>query len=151
MKKIAVMAFLISVSVLNLSAAVSANSGAVLFDKKCSSCHIKTKPTPEIRKNMVAPPIMGVMFHVKEKYSNKEDAVKFIVDYVLNPSQDKALCLPKSIKRFGLMPSQKGNVTEKELKEIAEYLYDNFPPKGYKHPQMMGKGKGMGMGMGMGR
>ena len=129
---------IVASSILLLAICSFATEGSKLFDQKCSICHIKTKPTPQIRQTMVAPPIMGVMFHIKEKYSNKDEAVKFISDYVINPSKDKALCLPKSIKKFGLMPSQKKNVTKEELKKIAEYIYDNFPPKSYRHPKMMG-------------
>ena len=51
----------------------------------------------------------------------------------MNPSKEKAKCLPKSIKRFGIMPSQKDNLTEKELSLIVNYIYDNFPPKNFKH------------------
>ncbi len=110
--------------------------GKKLFEEKCMSCHIASMPSMQQKKNMVAPPIMGVMFHVKENYSNKEDAVNFIVDYVMNPSLKKAVCMPRSIKRFGLMPSMKGIVSKDELKAIAEYIYDNYPPKDFKHPKM---------------
>jgi hypothetical protein len=75
---------------------------------------------------------MGVMFHVKQKYPTKEEAVKFIVDYVNNPSIDKALC--PSVKRFGVMP--KLGIDETSLKAIAEFIYDNYPPQSFRHPQM---------------
>jgi len=106
-----------------------------LFDAKCSMCHVKTRPTDMSK--MVAPAIMGVMRHVKMKYPKKEDAVNFMVDYVLNPSKEKAVCMPMKIEKFGLMPSQKGAVTKEELKSISSWLFDNFPPKGFR---------GMGMG-----
>jgi len=32
-----------------------------------------------------------------------------------------------SIEKFGLMPSQKGNLTTKEAQLIAEYLFDSYP------------------------
>ncbi|WP_187648392.1 c-type cytochrome [Nitrosophilus labii] len=110
--------------------------GKKLFEEKCMSCHIATIPTIKQKRSMVAPPIMGVMFHVKENYSNKEDAVNFIIDYVMNPSLKKAVCMPGSIRRFGLMPSMKDTVTKDELKAIAKYIYDNYPPKGFMHPNM---------------
>ena len=81
---------------------------------------------------------MGVMRHVKISYPNKDKAIKFMKDYVLNPSQDKAICMPQKIKRFGLMPSQKGLVTEKELNIILPWLYNKFPPKGF-HGHGMGQ------------
>ena len=101
-----------------------------LFKSKCSACHTMTRP--QDKSNLVAPPVMGVMRHVKMTYPDKKRAVAFIKDYVLNPSTKKALCMPQKIKRFGLMPSQKGNVTQKELENIASWMFDNFPPKRFK-------------------
>ena len=121
-------------AVLNTNAfGMDSSKGEVLFDAKCAACHIKTRPTPEMKKNLVAPPAMGVMFHVKEAFSDRGAATAFVTDYALNPSEQKAKCLPRSIRRFGVMPSQKGSVTEAELSLIADYLYENFPPKGFRH------------------
>lgn len=111
-----------------------------LFDQKCGACHLKTRPTD--MSSLIAPPAIGVMRHVKTAYHNKKSAVAFVVDYVLHPSEKKALCMPQKIRRFGLMPSQKGNVTKEELEAIAAWMYDRFPPEG------LGCGKGHGMGMG---
>ena len=117
-----------------LSVASFAASPETLFDAKCSMCHVKTRP--QDMSKLVAPPIMGVMRHVKMQYSSKEDAVAFIADYVLAPNQSKAVCMPQKIKKFGLMPSQKGNVSKAEVEEIASWLYDNFPPKGFRGGMM---------------
>jgi hypothetical protein len=48
------------------------------------------------------------------------------------------------------MPSQKGNVTPAELEAIASWLYDNYPPKGFRGRGMGGGGMGRGMGQGRG-
>ena len=122
---------MLSLSVLTTSTLFASNDGAAIFDTKCASCHIKTRPTAQMRNTLIAPPIMGVMRHVKDTYGNdKEKAVAFIKDYVMNPSQEKAVCIPQSIQRFGLMPSQKGLLTPKELDKVADYIYDNFPFQG---------------------
>ncbi|WP_200762276.1 c-type cytochrome [Nitrosophilus alvini] len=113
--------------------AVNAEDGRTLFEKKCSVCHITGMPALEQKRKMVAPPAAGIMFHVKENYKTKQEAVDFIVDYVLNPSKDKAVCMSKTIKRFGVMPSMKGNVSKDELIVIAKYMYDNFPPNEFTH------------------
>jgi cytochrome c len=118
-----------------------ADGASSLFDAKCSMCHSKTRPTD--MKSVIAPAISGVMRHVKMNYLSKDKAVEFMVDYVLNPSKDKAICMPQKIDRFGLMPSQKGNVTKEELESIASWLYDNYPPKGFKGGMHQGHGKGM--------
>jgi len=126
----------------NAMAEDNPKKGKTLFTQKCATCHITTRPKD--MSTLIAPPLMGVMRHVKDIYSNKSKAVAFIKDYVLNPSKDKAICMPQKIKRFGLMPSQKGNVTEEELEVIANWMFDNFPPKGFRG---MGRGKFNGMNM----
>jgi hypothetical protein len=71
-------------------------------------------------------------------------SIEFLVDYVQNPSKDKAVCMPQKISKFGLMPSQKENITPKELEIVTGWMFDNFPPSNFK-------GRGMGMGKGMGK
>ena len=41
--------------------------------------------------NVVAPALMGVMRHIKMEYPDKEAAVKFMVDYILEPTKEKAI------------------------------------------------------------
>jgi hypothetical protein len=111
---------------------LNASSGEELFNSKCVMCHVKMKPAD--KSTLIAPPAMGIMRHVKMKYNNKKDAVSFMSKYILNPQREKSVCKPKSIKRFGLMPSQKENVTISEAKIISEWMYDNIKPnKIYKH------------------
>lgn len=110
-------------------------SGETLFEAKCASCHVKMRPNDI--STLAAPPMMGVMRHVKMTYGTKEEAVKFITEYALNPQESKAVCMPDKLKRFGLMPSQKGNVTKEELATIAAWAYDNFGNQG----QGRGRGK----------
>jgi len=125
--------------ILLLTNIIHAQDGASLFDAKCSACHVTTRPSD--KSTLDAPPAMGVMRHVKMKYSTKDEAVKFISEYALNPQKSKAVCMPQKIKRFGLMPSQKGNVSKEELQTIAGWMYENFPPKGF-HGMKKGRGKG---------
>ncbi len=121
----------------------AAEPAEVLFDAKCAMCHSKTRPVD--KSTVVAPALMGVMRHVKMTYPDKEDAVKFMVDYILEPSKEKAICMPKKLERFGLMPSQKGNVTQVELEKITSWMFDNFPPEGFRG---MGQGNRKGQGKG---
>ncbi len=103
-------------------------SGEALFEAKCASCHVKMRPSDI--STLVAPPIMGVMRHVKMTYKTKGEVVTFITEYALNPQESKAVCMPDKLKRLGLMPSQKGNVTKEELTTIAAWAYDNFGSQG---------------------
>jgi cytochrome c len=122
-------------STLVLSSSLFAADAEKLFDTKCSMCHVKTPP--QDMSTLVAPPLMGVMRHVKMSYDTKESAEAFMIDYVLAPSKDKAVCMPQKMARFGLMPSQKGNVTKEELKVITGWMYDNFPPANFQGRGLM--------------
>lgn len=124
------------------------SEGEVLFKANCTACHVSNRP--EDMSKLVAPPMMGVMKHVKSGIEGKNEAEKrtnsiaFIVDYAQYPSAEKSLLEAFAIERFGVMPSQKENVTAAELTIIANYLYDTFPPKGFKHGEEKGCGNGCG-------
>ncbi len=122
-----------------ISFSLFASSGEDLFDSKCAMCHVKTPPKD--KSTVVAPALFGVMRHVKMSYPTKSEAIVFMNDYVMNPSKDKSICMPSKIEKFGIMPSQKGNLSKEELDIITSWIYDNFPPKNFK-------GRGMGRKMG---
>jgi len=109
---------------------VSKKSAEELFKLKCQACHTAVKPTKI--STLVAPPIMGTMRHVKMYYPDKARAVEFMRDYVLNPSRNKSLFNQRVIDRFGLMPSMRGVISYEELDILLPWLYDNFPPKGFR-------------------
>lgn len=118
MKKVLSLAFILATSTL----LIASDDAESLADKKCGSCHLGGKLSIEKVKNIKAPPYWGMAKMVREKFDNEDDRINFIIDYTLNPSEEKMI-FPKETKdRFGLMPSQKGNVTEDEIRQIAEYF-----------------------------
>ena len=84
---------------------IKEEKGKILFKQKSTAYHTLSRPT-EMSK-MVAPALNGVMRHLKMTYHEKTKAITFIKDYVINPSPDKAICMPNKSKRF-LMPLQIG-------------------------------------------
>ena len=141
------------VLILGITGALQASEeGKELFMQKCSACH-KTQRPADIS-TLVAPPISGVAMHVKMKYPQKDQAVAFIKEYVLHPGRAKAQCMPQTIQRFGLMPSQQGNVTSEELEKIARYIVENYPDRKFASMhrrsggmnRMQGQGKNRAMG-----
>lgn len=106
--------------------------GGKLFSAKCAICHSMTQPTDESK--VVAPPARGIMFHMSEAFKGKEEIKAHINDFVLAPSKEKAIC--KSVKRFGVMPSQKGAVSKEELAVIAEWMTKNLMMDKAEHDQM---------------
>jgi len=93
-----------------------------LVDNKCGICHLAGKLSKEKLQRMAAPPMWGVTKKIKTNLQTKDEQINFYMDFPLNPSKEKMMFPQETIDRFGHMPSQKGNVTEEELRKIAEYL-----------------------------
>jgi cytochrome c len=111
-----------------------------LIEAKCSKCHNLDLP-PESFENEIAPPMMAVAFHVKGfMHVNDESlripkAIEFVREYVVHPSREKSLCDKASLASYGLMPSQKGNVSDDELHAIAEYMFSHYTQKNLNEAQ----------------
>ncbi len=105
-----------------------------LIHDKCASCHNLDLP-PKNYDNEIAPPMMAVSFHIVSFMQTPDEsmripkAIEFVKDYVIKPSADKSFCDKKSLQDYGVMPSQKGKVTEDELDAIAKYMFFNFTKK----------------------
>jgi len=116
--------------------------GKKLIKEKCSACHNLDLP-PKTFTDEKAPPIMAVAFHIKDfiKASSQSDkipkAIGFVKDYVVNPSASKSFCDKKSLENYGVMPSQKGKVTQEELEVIAEYMFEHYTLKKLTQAQVM--------------
>lgn len=110
--------------------------GKKLLEQKCSKCHNLEMP-PFTSKDEPAPPMMAVAFHVHSFVKPQEEsqrtlkAIEFVTDYVQNPALDKSFCDKESLKRYGLMPSQKGKVTVGEIKAIASYVFSHYTPENF--------------------
>jgi len=111
-----------------------------LLEKKCSKCHNLELP-PETFEDEIAPPMMAVAFHVKSfMHVNDESlripkAIAFVKEYVVHPSREKSLCDKASLDSYGLMPSQKDNLSEDELQAIAEYMFEHYTQKNLNEAQ----------------
>ncbi len=109
-----------------LSAATLLNAaadGSQLVEEKCASCHMTSSSTKLKQATISAPPMWGVMKKVQNHFKTKEEGMAFIIDYAMNPAEEKMIFPVAAKEHFGLMPSMKESVTEEELKAIAEYLY----------------------------
>jgi len=111
-----------------------------LIEKKCAKCHNLELP-PSTFEDEIAPPMMAVAFHVKSFMHVSDEslripkAIAFVKEYVVHPSREKSLCDKASLDSYGLMPSQKANLTEDELQAIAEYMFEHFTQKNLNEAQ----------------
>jgi mono/diheme cytochrome c family protein len=105
--------------------------GKGLFDKNCAKCHAEilgivnnggydnTYITP-------APYVVDLVTKLKEKATSQEKFTEFIKEYIQNPDKRKSLYGKRAIKKFGLMPSLKGLMSDDEIEGLANYLYQNY-------------------------
>lgn len=105
--------------------------GRAVLEAKCASCHNLDIP-PQTFPDEKAPPMMAVAFHIYDFIEVDTPAEKipasiaFVKDYVFSPSREKSFCDKKSLDNYGLMPSQKGNLSEEELEAAAIYMFDYY-------------------------
>lgn len=131
MIKIYFLALILFLSACSEQKSTQVYDGKKLLETKCASCHNLDMP-PTLFKDELAPPMMAVGFHVKSFVEPKNESqresksIAFVVDYVQNPSLEKSFCDKESLKRYGMMPSQKENVSVDETKAIAEYMFKHF-------------------------
>ncbi|OYY26154.1 MAG: hypothetical protein B7Y23_09990 [Sulfurovum sp. 16-42-52] len=137
----------------NLSANVT---GENVYNAKCAECHMLKAPMDmenmehmetrqEMMRSMKAPSMAMISAKVKHAVDNDEAAfTAFVIDYIKNPSRDKAVCMPMAIKRFGLMPPIGASMSIEERTAVAVWLYKNFDQKWDDNKGMACKG-GMGM------
>ncbi len=115
--------------------------GEKVFDKVCSSCHIKmitSKETKKVFKTLKAPPMVEVSGQLKKNIKIIEDiddeihravVIAFIKDYVIYPHLDKSMCQAMALERFDMMPSLKGKLNEDELNAVSTWIYDFYVGK----------------------
>ena len=102
-----------------------------LLVDKCASCHNLDLP-PKTYEDEKAPPMMAVAFHIKSFAQTQDESQRilkaraFVKDYVMNPSASKSFCDKESLASYGVMPSQKGKLTEDELDAISAYMFERY-------------------------
>jgi len=104
------------------SSLLASNAGEELFMQKCAVCHVMQRPVD--KSQMIAPPAKGIMYHMSEDIGSDEKILAHIKSFTINPTKEKAIC--RSVRRFGLMPSQRENITDEELDIVAQWMIANL-------------------------
>jgi len=127
--------------------ALNAQTGTKIYETKCAVCH-QLKPMMDkqkmmsmskeermsmkakMMKTMKAPPMSKVSAKIKFDLKDDKTAfVTFVKDYIVNPSADKAHCMPMAVKMFGTMPAIGKDMKAEEIDTVANWLHDNFSDK----------------------
>jgi cytochrome c5 len=102
-----------------------------LFDTHCSKCHatilgMTNDGGYENKYITPAPYVAELINKLKKEIQTKDEFIKFIKDYIQNPDKRKSIYGKKAIKKFGLMPSLKGSMSDEEASGLANYLYEKY-------------------------
>lgn len=128
---------------LETTKAVTDKDGAALYKEKCLVCHdVKGKKTHD---DLLAPPMRGVKRHYSDKYAERDDFIKHVIEWATAPDEKKSLMLD-AVEQFKVMPNL--NFQKEDVEKIAAYIYDNEMDK----PEWAGKkrkGDNMKCGSGM--
>lgn len=117
--------------------------GYQVYQKHCMKCHAEMMTKEEVLANLntlKAPPMIEVSNRLKENIIIADDdkevkrrvVIVFIKDYIDHPSIQYSMCHPIALEKFGIMPSLKGKLKEKEKQAIAEWVYDRYEGKKFE-------------------
>jgi len=120
-------------------------TGEKIFEKKCGSCHGKYidakilkinffKKNNELLKlkaptvNMLAYALKDSPLHVGEKSDpemQRYEISEFMKDYLFNPNKEDSICDSDVSKYYDKKESMKGEVSEEEIENIADFLFEH--------------------------
>mgnify|MGYP002639702005 CR=1 FL=1 len=120
-----------------------ATDGYEVYKQKCMLCHIEIINKSETIKRfrtLKAPPMIEVANQLKNNIITKDDdedvhrqvVIAFIKEYIDKPDLQYTMCHPMAIEKFGVMPSLKGQLSDKEKQAVAEWIYDRYEGKEFK-------------------
>ena len=126
--------FLITIA---CSTLLMASDGYSVYQKHCSGCHVEMMEKNEVLKKLhtlKAPPMVEVSNRLRENIiiADEDEDVKrrvmiaFIKDYIDYPDVQYSMCHPMAIEKFGIMPSQKGKLSEEEKHSVAEWIVERY-------------------------
>ncbi len=136
---------ILTAAVLFSALTLNANSGGTdIFKAKCQACHMLKPPMDrqkmmqmspgerramkqKIMHTMKAPPMSKVSAKLKHDFGgDREKIIAFVKDYIVNPSEEKAHCMPMALQRFGTMPPIGRTLTASELDTVSAWIVDGF-------------------------
>ena len=93
---------------------VFADDGALLFHGNCITCHNETQ-------SISAPSMREIRQNYLEVFSDKEDFVKYMSQFITTPDEELSIMKDK-IKKYKLMPLL--GYEKSVAQEISAYVYE---------------------------
>jgi len=102
-----------------------------LFVDNCAKCHstvlgVVNSGGYDNSYITPAPYVTDLVKKLKKETKSQDEFRAFIKEYIQNPDKRKSLYGKKAIKEFGLMPSLKDALSNEEINQLANYLYEKY-------------------------
>ncbi|WP_331774705.1 thioredoxin fold domain-containing protein [Sulfurospirillum sp. 1612] len=130
-------------------------TGKAIFAKKCASCHGGYISAKILKKNfykdhnsmlhLTAPTVNMIAYAMKDSPTHigdssdpamqKMEMESYLQDYLYHPNINNSICEPDFIKYYDKKESMKGEVSEKEIANIVDYIYDYRKMRLLAHPK----------------
>lgn len=117
----------------DVEAEVLANGEAV-FKRICTSCHT-LQPPPKL-----APPMMGISGHYHDAFTDRNEAVAWMVAYIQSPDSAKSKLSPEAFRRFGAMAPLP--LPEEDLRAVMTWVWEMYDPEEDPRPAWERTGDG---------
>jgi len=133
-----IMTLIVSMLFLTLSSINAEEvTGEGVYTAKCAVCHtlemkkdISKEEKMKMMETMKAPPMSKISAKLKDSFDDNQTAVEaFLIDYIQNPSAEKAQCMVAAIEKFGVMPAIGKAMSEEERTAVAKWVFENFDEK----------------------
>ncbi len=90
-------------------------TGQQVVELVCSVCHSMDSPP------LTAPPLTHIARHLREAFSDEDEAVRHMLAYLPAPDQERSVMPPMAVERFGLMPPQP--LPPEMIEAAARYIW----------------------------
>ncbi len=89
--------------------------GKEVFEQRCQVCHPLNPPAK------LAPPILGISGHYHDAFTDRDAAIRHMVDYIQHPAAEKSKLEPMAMERFGIMAPMV--LPEEDLEAVAYWIW----------------------------
>ncbi|MDX1809181.1 MAG: thioredoxin family protein [Sulfurospirillaceae bacterium] len=152
MKKVLIFVVLF---ILSLSLNADYKTGKEIFAKKCASCHTGYIPGKILEENfykknnkllnLTAPTVNMIAYAMKDSPTHigdksdpdmqKIEMNSYLQDYLYHPNRNNSICDKSFLKYYAIKKSMKGQVSEDEIAQITDYLFDYKKMRLLEHPK----------------
>jgi cytochrome c len=94
------------------------DQGKGIFERNCMACH-SYGPPPK-----AAPPMIGISGHYHQAFSDRDQAIAHMVDFIKQPTPEKSMLMPMAQQAWGMMPPL--TLPDEHLKAVGYWIWEIY-------------------------